>query len=233
MKLGIFLCATAMLVLADFPAQAASIDISGLVNSDLTTYTGGGNYPQNGGPLTVAGIPFQLATIGPDNHTAVIQSSTDFGVTQTYVIPVNLADVTIVYTLINSAFGAANTNIGALVFRGASGETYTYTLTEGFNVRDHFNGSFVNTATDLAGTASFGGGADRLDMQSIVLPTIFASDTLTEIDFESFGQGGFGAPFVAAITTSTSETPLPAALSLFVGGLGLVGALARRRRRRH
>ncbi len=233
MKLESLFCGAAMLVLAHLPAHATSVDLSTLVNSDLTTYSGGGNYPQNGGPLTVAGIPFQLATIGPNNDTAVIQGSTNPGETQTYAIAVNLLDVTNVYTLINSAFGSAGTNIGDLVFKGALGETYTYTLTEGLNVRDHFNDGFVNTATDLAGTANFAGGLDRLDMQSIVLPIAFASDTLTEIDFNSFGQAGNGSPFLAAITTSSSETPLPAALPLFAGGLGLVGALARRRKRKH
>lgn len=46
-------------------ADSVSINISSLVNSDLTTYTGAGNYPQNGGALTVAGVPFTLATIDP------------------------------------------------------------------------------------------------------------------------------------------------------------------------
>jgi hypothetical protein len=68
--------AAIILIATTASAPAAQIDISGLVNSDLTTYSGGSNYPQNGGTLTVAGVTFQLATIGPNNHTAVIQGST-------------------------------------------------------------------------------------------------------------------------------------------------------------
>ena len=34
-------------------ADSISVDLSGLVNSDLTGYSGGGNYPQHGGPITV------------------------------------------------------------------------------------------------------------------------------------------------------------------------------------
>jgi hypothetical protein len=230
-KFQSFLGGAALLLSACVSVNAASVDLSSLVNSDLTTYSGGGNYPPNGGPLTVGGVPFQLATIGSNNDTAVIQGSIVGGVIQTYVIPVNIADVTNVFTLINSAFGRLGTDIGALVFKGALGETFTYTLTEGFNVRDHFNDGFVNTATNLAGTANFAGGQDRLDMQSIILPVAFGSDTLTEIDFQSFGQDGNGSPFVAAITTST-ETPLPAALPLFATGLGVMGWLSRRRKRK-
>jgi hypothetical protein len=230
MKFHSILGGAALFLSAGISANAASVDLSALVNSDLTTYSGGSNYPPNGGPLTVAGVPFQLATIGSNNDTAVIQGSIDPGVSQTYVIPVNEADVTNVFTLINSAFGSLGTDIGALVFKGALGETFTYTLTEGFNVRDHFNDGFVNTATDLAGTANFGA-LDRLDMQSIILPAAFGSDTLTEIDFQSFGQAGNGSPFVAAITTST-ETPLPAAMPLFATGLGVMGWLSRRRKRK-
>jgi hypothetical protein len=210
-----------LVVAAVGSAQAAQIDISTLVNSDLTTYSGGSNYPQNGGPLTVAGVDFQLAT-GGNGNTAVIQGSIDFNVVQTYTIAVNLAGMTVVDTLINSAFGGLGTNIGSLVFHGSLGDTFTYNLVEGTNVRDHFEGSFVNTATDLAGTANFGD-TDRLDMQTILLPDVFATEVLTSVDFNSFGQGGFGAPFLAAIDAFAAPTPIPAVglpgLAIAFGGL--------------
>ncbi len=216
-------------------AQAGfqQVNLSALVNADLTTYTGGTNYPQHGGPLTVAGIPFTLATIAPLSDTAVIQASDVSGVMQTYSILVGVAGVTTVYTLINSAFGTCGTNIGELNFVGAS-NTFTYTLTEGSNVRDHFNGGFCNTVTSVAGTASFGGGADRLDMQQINLPPGFATDTLQRIDFISFGEASNGSPFVAAVT-ALAAAPLqsipvlsPWMLILLCVALGSVGiALSR------
>jgi hypothetical protein len=202
-------------------ARATTIDlnISSLVNSDLTTYTGGGNYPPNGGPLTVAGVPFTLATIGPSFDTAVIQTSTIPGVSQTYSIPVGIFGVTSADTLINSAFGTCGTNVGELDFVGAS-SNFAYTLTEGTNVRDHFNGAFCNTVTNVAGTASFGGGADRLDMQQIALPASFATDTLQRIDFKGFGQGRDGSPFLAAAAVVTgSPVPEPATLTLTASAL--------------
>jgi len=186
-------------------ADSTPIDISGLVNSDLTTYSGGGNYPQHGGVLTVNGVAFNLATIGQGADTAVIQSSPNDGVAQTYSIPIGLFGVTSAYTLINSAFGDCNQNIGELDFIGSS-TTVQYLLTEGTNVRDHFDGSFCNMVTNIAGTAYFGGGMDRLDMQSVDL-TALGSQTLQRIDFKSYGDGWGGAPFLAALTLDAPADP--------------------------
>ena len=184
-----------------------NVNISPLVNSDLTTYTGGGSYPQHGGTLMVAGIPLMLATMGANSHTAVIQSSLTFGLAQAFSIPVGLFGVTSAYTLINSAGGTCGAAIGELDFIGLS-NSFTYTLREGTNVRDHFSGAFCNTVSTIAGTASFG--ADRLDMQQINLPEGFATDTLQRIDFISFGQGfNNGAPFLGAVTLIQ---PVPAIL---------------------
>ena len=211
-------------------AQASSIEvnISNLVNADLTTYTGGANYPQHGGPLTVAGVPFKLATNGQSADTAVIQSSTILGVLQTYSIAIGLFGVTSTYTLINSAFGTCGTNVGELDFIGSS-NTFTYMLIEGTNIRDHFKGNSCNNVTSVAGTASFGGGADVLDMQQINLPAGFATDTLQRIDFKTFGQDGNGSPFLAGATVVTSATPEPATWSL-AATTGLLMLLARRKR---
>jgi hypothetical protein len=212
--------AAIILIATTASAPAAQIDISGLVNSDLTTYSGGSNYPQNGGTLTVAGVTFQLATIGPNNHTAVIQGSTVFDDTQTYSIPVNLFGITVVNTLINSAFGSLGTDIGSLVFVGAGGETFTYTLTEGFNVRDHFQDGFVNSATNLAGTADFGPPdnleLDRLDMQRIVLPAAFASDTLTRIELIVSVRAGMAHPsLLQLMLLQPLPSPAPSSVPAF------------------
>jgi hypothetical protein len=59
----------------------------------------------------------------------------------------------------------------------------------------------------LAGTASFAGDTDRLDMQNIVLPAAFASDTLTTIEFHSFGQGENGAPLQPQQFPAPSPVP--------------------------
>jgi hypothetical protein len=218
-------------------ASLVQIDISSLVNADLTTYTHGYGYPQDGGPLSVAGIPFTLATISPSGHTAVIQASGS--APQTFSIPVNLSGVVTVDTLIDSAFpfdtGSCGTTIGELDFVGVTSSPFVYTLTEGINVRDHYNGSFCNTVTDVAGTANFSGNV-RLDMQRITLPPSFASDVLVRIDFKGYGEGDHGTPFVAALTANSIAAPAPALSPAALLALGLLlgagGWLSLRRRAR-
>jgi hypothetical protein len=46
------------------------------------------------------------------------------------------------------------------------------------------------------------------------------------------GGGPSGAAFFATVNYDVSQTPLPAALPLFAGGLGVIGLLARRRKRK-
>ena len=216
---------SAMLALALSPsaAFAGSVDISGLVNADIQTYNNGSNYPLGGSTVNIGGVSFTLAAIN-GGGTGVIQTSGN----DSFTINVDQVGVSTVYTLINSAWGAVGTNNGSLVFTDAASDTYTYNLVEGTNVRDHYNGSFVNTATDLYGTASFSGGV-RLDAQQIVLPTAFASSTLTTITFNGINAVyPTGAPFLAAVTTSVPE---PSTWTMLMLGVGLAGAGLRRRAR--
>lgn len=208
-------------------ADTVEVDLSGFVNSDLTTYTGGSNYPQHGGSITLDAIPFELATIGPEQDTAVIQTNG----AQDFSIPVEVFGATSVDVLVNSAFGSCGTDVGEIDFVGSSG-TYTYTLTEGVNVRDHFNGQFCNSAGDITDTASFG--SDRLDLLSITLPLSFSGQTLESIDFIGFGKGQLGEPFLAAATIVTPADPLdpapvPEPEDLLVVSVGAAAMFLKRR----
>ena len=208
-------------------ADTVQIDLSSLVNSDLTTYTGGSNYPQHGGPITVDGTQFELATIGPQDDTAVLQTGT-----QGFSIPVDTFGVTSVDLLVNSAYGSCGADVGEIYFVGSSG-TYSYTLTEGVNVRDHFDGAFCNSAGEITDTASFGGGADRLDLDSIELPASFADQTLEWINFKGFDQGELGEPFLAAATVVTpadsDPPPVPEPSDLLFACIAFGAILVKRR----
>lgn len=213
-------------------ATTTQIDISSLVNTDLTGYTNGNLYPPNGGPLTVAGVSFTLATLSANNHTGILQSAETPSSPSAYTINVNQPGVTAVYTLMNSAYGVCGTSVGELDFAGAKpGDTYTYVLTEGTNIRDHNNDGFCNAITSAAGTANFGGGQVRLDMQLVNLPAGFASDTLQSITFKSYGLAyPDGWPFLAAVDVST-PAPTPEASTIVFLALGVVGIVLTRFRR--
>ena len=214
-------------------ADTIQVDLSNLVNADLTTYTGGSNYPQHGGDLTIGTIPFLLATFGPNLDTGIIQTN---GV-QTFSISTDVFGVSYAYVVVNSAWGSCGSDIGEIDFLGSS-HTFSYKLTEGSNVRDHFNGQFCNSAPDVAATAAFGpGGSDRLDMQLITLPSDFANDTLQSIEFLGYGAGQNGAPFLAAATLVTDSdswiesdpSPVPEPSTYFALCAVTVAMLAARR----
>ena len=224
--------------LAASPSFADTVDLSGVVNNDLTTYTNGGVYPQTGGPITIGGINFNLSTL-TNGHTGVAQLSADpNGGTQSFTIPVNISGVGVVYTIVNSAFGAVPDYAGQITFNGLGGETFTYNYIEGDNVRDHATTSFNISAPNVFATDDLGSG-DRLDVQQIFLPAALANDTITSIVFsydDSLGNTvpGDGEAFLAAITTAPAVAAVPEPstwVMMLIGfaGLGYVGIRVRGR----
>lgn len=228
-----------VLLLGAAQAQASitytKVDMQGAVNSDLTTWYQGHGYPQNGGPLTVGGIDFQLATMPaypgqPNNpgwwRTAVLHASEN---TSYPAIAANVLNPMTAYVLVNSSHGYGGTPVGNLAFQTASGQSYTYELVEGVNVRDHYaNSPWSQTVTspDLIGTATFYCDSLRLDAYAIALPPEFSASTLSGIIVTGYGKGEAGNPFLAAVTVASApgKTPLPAAVWFFGSGLvGLVG----------
>src|SRR5271154_6382569 len=124
-------------------ADNVTIDLTPYVNSDLNGYTDGWNFP-NSGLLTVDGIPFDLAAIGGTPDTGIIQ--TNGSAFDSVDISIGVFGVTSAYALVNSAWGACGANVGEIDFVGSAG-TYVYSLTEGNNIRDHFEGGYCNSVT--------------------------------------------------------------------------------------
>lgn len=223
---GFLLASSAFGVLTNY-------DLTPYANDNLQTYTNGFMYPLAGSTVTVGGVPFTLSSLGGDpTTTGVVRDGNIDGVHRVLAdIPVGQYGVDVLYTLINSAYGSLGAVIGDVTAYGAGGESYTYSLIEGQNVRDHYNGIYVNTLSDATvQSAYFGDGSVRLDMQTITLPSIFLTDTLTHVTFSGYAGNGLtyvaGQPFMTGFTTEA--VPEPASLI----GLGFaVLAFVRRRRR--
>jgi PEP-CTERM motif len=215
---------------ASHSALAVTVSLTGEVNANLNTYTNGSVYPPNGGPITIGGIGFNLNAL-PTGGTGVIQTTA--ASTMPFNIPVGQFGVTSVYSISNSAFGESGFTAGELTFNGSAGNSFTYTLTEGDNIRDHATTGFNIVAPNVFATMNFGSG-DRLDVQQILLPSAFASETLTSVDFSYVGNTvpGDGEAFLAALTTSTAvgAVPEPSTWAMMILGFCGVGFMAYRRK---
>ena len=101
------------------------------------------------------------------------------------------------------------------------------TAYSGFNV-------IGNNDTGRYDTSQFAGGNPFTDYSSAL--ALLGSLKVTELDFVldgGWGANGFQELVVSAFNfSSSSETPLPAALPLFTSGLGALGLLAWRRKRK-
>ncbi len=165
--------------------------------------------------------------------TGVVQSpngdSTQTGpFSFTFAVPSG-TQATALYSLANTAFGVAGDAEGSLVVRGTGGETATLNLVEGANIRDHFNGIYVNTLTDptvvptyFSGGAPASSGNVRLDMQELTLPSSFDGDTIASITFDGTAEGAFngGSAFLAGLTLVDGSNVPDGPLSLpFTAGV--------------
>ena len=225
---------TLALALSTTAAHAGfvTLDLSPIVNSDLFTYTNGTNYP-GPGATTINATPFLLAPAATDpTHTGVVGGVASIGVPAAYAITgLNIANVTSMYALINSAFGTCGTSVGSI--GATSSGVASYALTEGVNVRDHVSGVFCNVQTDAVATANYPGDV-RFDVYQFDLSGITNSgvDLLTAFNFKTFGAAGLGEPFLAAVTFVTRDTNVPAPESILMITAGLLGCSVRRRRNR-
>jgi hypothetical protein len=197
------------------------------LNADIRTWSAGGDYAYlypSSSQTTGSGVPFVFAANAAGN--TVLNDYTAFD------IPVGVGGVSTVYTLINSSFGAGGANIGQLTFTGSHGDTYSVDLIESVNVRDHFDGYYVNNLTDTTVEANVFGAVGyyraHLDMQRFDLPTAFLGQTLTSVTFKSNHLGASGQPFLAGMTVAS--VPEPESLALLLAGLGVTALLKQRRR---
>jgi hypothetical protein len=219
-------------------AAGTPLSIQSAVNSNLYTYTGGTSYPAAGSTVTIGGVDFSLASYYPPSFNApdvgVVLTGDGSPTSITIAMPaVTVGASTAFYSLINSAFGQAPNTIGNLTLNFQGGGSYVYDLTEGSNIRDHYNGVYNNFATGVYGTATFN--SDRFDAQQIMLPSADVGSVLTSITLNNT-QPGYGNPFLAAFTVVNSgvvsAAPEPATWAMMVLGVGMLGGVLRMSRRK-
>ncbi len=136
------------------------------------------------------------------------------GGTVSITIPINVAKVKTVYTLMNTEWGSTEPGLISIKFSGSGGVSWTLDLTGGINVRDYNNGNFTNTCIcQLPGgageSATINGwtnsaGQQRLDEQVYELPAAFATQTLESITITDSGNENVQRAILAAVTVSTT-----------------------------
>ena len=161
------------------------------------------------------GIPFLIA--GDKEGTENNAWFSDFaagggGSPVSITIPINVAKVKTVYTLMNTLWGSTASGLLSITFTGSDGATWTFDPIGGVNVRDYNNGSYTDTCicqlpggVGQAGTinAWVNGKGQRLDEQIYELPAEFATQTLVSITITDSGNEGVQRSFLAALTVST------------------------------
>jgi len=219
-----------------FSAQALTYTQVALptLNTNIETWSNGITYdPYFPGAQTLGGIPFVLQQDRQGDKAFASGILT---------MDVNIADASTVYTLISTGWGLEGATVGSISFRSNGGSWYTVNLVEGDNVRDHYYGDFVNTTTASYVTQSVLGtnteDTAHLDMQAFALPAIFHAEGLDRIVFVGFGNENHaplnpnaldlrGVPFLAGVTVAA--VPEPNGILMFLGGLGMLGVMIRRR----
>jgi hypothetical protein len=204
-------------------AQAAvkppttTIDISSIVNttwcsSDIINCS---TFPF--GAQTYDGIPYVI----PGNSQGTVNNfwSSEIAAgggsgTVSVRVPINVAKVKTIYTLMNTLWGTTQSGLLSVTFTGSAGATWTVNLVGGTNVRDYNqNGSTTDTILcQLPGAAGktatvnawVNGEGQRLDEQVFELPAAFRTQTLVSMTITDSGNSGEQRSFLAAVTVSTA-----------------------------
>jgi serine/threonine protein kinase len=162
------------------------------------------------GNVTLGGIPFNIASNAAGNQGWSAQyAGDDSDGHKSITISVNVYGVTDVYTLINTIYGRPGpTSYAWLTFTGSNGATYTKQLVGNIDIRDYCNADLTNSINEtttinvLKCPKTNNNIEGRLDMQHIVLPDEFASQTLSTITLVDNGAWGFQRVVLDGVTVA-------------------------------
>ncbi|MFY9645978.1 MAG: hypothetical protein WAK29_12410 [Terriglobales bacterium] len=204
-------------------AHAASptttIDISSVTN---TTWCGA---PEGGflncatfpyGEQTYDGIPYLIPGNAQGTANNIWNSQVAAGGgsgTVSVTIPINVAKVKTVYTLINTYWGSTQSGLVTVTFTGSAGATWTFDPVGNVNIRDYNNGSYTDSiachlpagaAKSATINAWVNGDGQRLDEQVYELPAAFHTQTLVSMTITDSGNTNVQRSFLAGVTVSTT-----------------------------
>lgn len=186
------------------------------------------NYPQ--GNPTLGGIPFDIP-IYPSNNNVWNSIVGGAGI-KTLIIPVNLAGVREVDTLINVQYGSYGWQYTTLDFYWSGGAIVHKVLTDGVDIRDWWNGSGPLTISSPTINVYTGTGFPSphnttwMDKQMFTFADSYGDQVLTQIVMTDTGADGVHRAFLSGVTVGA--VPLPGAVWLL--GSGLVGLVGLRRK---
>jgi hypothetical protein len=214
MKLSSSLLLALTILLSGAAAYAAdtTVDLSGVAN---TTWCGEEDHLINcsmfpSGSQTFNAIPFEIPT--SNNAWFADQAANGGSGTVSITIPVNVANVKTVYTLMNTMWGSKTKDLVTITFTGSKGASWVYHPVEGLDMRDYNQGSYVNSIdcrlpSGAGKTGTVSGwkntSPQRLDMQIYELPAAFAGQTLKSVTITDNGNFSEQRSFIAAMTVST------------------------------
>ena len=209
---SVLACAVVLSATSTLVADYVSVDLSAQVNANIRSYTGGSGYPIGGQTLAFGGVPFALALHGGVADTLGAVQLPNTGQLTTHSFAVKIQGATRLYTLINSAWGSFGANNGSVEIFGTNGAHASFSLVQGTNIRDHYQGNYQNIVNDPTVFATTYASGARLDRQVFELPASFAGQTVTEVRFQGVGANPTGAAFLAGATFEASS-PCPADLN--------------------
>ncbi len=189
------------------------------------------------GVTTLGGIPFNIISNanGKEAWAAGVAAAGLPG-TQSITMNMNVFGVTDVYTLINTWWGQPGT-YASLVFTGTGGASYTKDLYGDLDIRDYNQDGWVNsingtTTTEVFTGTSNWGAEGRLDMQHVILPSEFASQSLLSIELVDVGQNGVQRTVLDGVTVYSNVQSVPEPTSMALLGLASLGGIGLRLRRK-
>ena len=208
-----------------------TVDLSSIENNTFSNLKFPNGIPA--GLTTLGGVPFDIGTGGWFAEDAAHGTDAPTGVT----IFTNVYGATSVDTLFNLYWGTPGpTSYLSVIFVGSQGALYTKDLYAGSDVRDFNNVNYAdtirgNTVNVWNNMGTTGDVWQRIDMQTISLPTPFLTQTLQSITIVDRGGNGLQRSFLTGLTIDPVGDPEPATIFLFASGLMPVWWYSRRRRK--